>query len=123
MEEQRGPLSQQDLIKASSKRHGEAWDRMRQIYVDYNLDMPTYTQIFEHAKVQEESFLQARDRHGERWSDVALWLIFDVAPRLGLPSDIFDPDVMDQIVMVPSDGVLNIEGGYFIRLPDTMAAS
>lgn len=123
MEEQRGSLSQRDLIKASSKRHGEAWDRMRQIYVDYNLDMPTYTAIFEHAKVQEEAFVQARDRYGERWSDVALWLIFDVAPRLGLPLDIFDPDVMDQIVMVPSDGILNIEGGYFIRLPDTVAAS
>ncbi|MES3040399.1 MAG: hypothetical protein V4730_04475 [Pseudomonadota bacterium] len=123
MEEQRKPLSQPDLIKASSKRHGEAWDRMRQIYVDYNLDVPTYAEIFEHDKVQEKSYEQARDMHGERWGDVALWLNFDVAPRLGLPSDIFDPDVMDQIVMVPSDGVLNIEGGYFIRLPDTVAAS
>ncbi|MES2721187.1 MAG: hypothetical protein V4624_09905 [Pseudomonadota bacterium] len=122
MEEQREALSRWDLINATSQRHGEAWDRLRQMHVDYSLDVPTYTEIFEHAKVQEESFFHARDKQGERWSEVALWLIFDVAPRLRLPSGVFNPDAIEQIVMVPSGGILSIEGGYFIRLPDAVAA-
>lgn len=118
MEMQREVLNQWDLINAGSQRHGEAWDRLRQLYVDYNLHIPTYTEVFQHSKAQSEAFEQARDEHGRRWDEVALWLMLDVAPRLGLPSDVFDPDVIQQIVIMPRGGILNIEGGYFIRLPD-----
>ena len=113
MEEQREPLCLSDLINAGRQRHTEAWDRLRQIYLDYSLDPPTLAEVF--ASSTPTEFEQARDAQGQSWGDVTLWLMGDVMPRLGLPRTFYP--IIEHVAMMPHGGIINLEGGYFIRRP------
>lgn len=111
---ERKPLTQSDVL-FPGPRHGEAWDRLRQVCLDYNVEPPTLPELFD--VVSPPEFAEARDTHGQPFGDVGLWLMQEIGPRLGLPSSTWDDDALDQILMMPRGGIINIEAGYFIVRP------